>query len=289
MGSVLIKTNHSTKITYLKEVNMFGRHWTSDFQFQDDSRVPMIWLEIRWYNSQWCWRVLNRIDATTGNGKFVSSTWRKFSKIIRLQKVVSIELVSNSPPQTLLEDIESKKILPLIDFDLLRRTKKGDVTFEGVIYQNMDLITINKKVYKLWIPSLNLIDTDGGYLDIGSKDCVLDIDFKILRATLTVASNSIVLEGESVRVLTTYAISKLNGDSWLSTEDAFKQWITLGGKSDSEQSRMAWERNKIRGKLVEQKVENAGKLFYRRREGVDWLHSLTLSKDNIYIENFHSE
>jgi hypothetical protein len=74
---------------------------------------------------------LNKEDVTTGNGKLLKLKWRKFRKIIRLQDLLSIELLSFSPPIRLIEDMISEKLMPLSDFTMFHRKRKGTSLLRG--------------------------------------------------------------------------------------------------------------------------------------------------------------
>ena len=109
---------------------------------------------------------------------------------------------------------------------------------------------------------------------IDVNDGILKIDLDALTAVFDFGSRQYRLSGEAARSLTVYAMARNSDSMWLSTEEAFLDWINLGGSDGSPSDRINWERNKIIGKLSKQGIFPLANLFQRRRRGNSWEHQL---------------
>ena len=100
----------------LPEICQVGRHWTCYGKFAS-RRVPNFWVEIRWHNKQWRYRILNLRDLTRGPGGInTDEGWRTFpNKWQRPPRVsigeLSFELVDGSPPHTFIQNIQTREVL----------------------------------------------------------------------------------------------------------------------------------------------------------------------------------
>ena len=281
MGILLVKTAFKTTKVQLKNHNILGRHSSSDVYLGKNAGIPLFWLEIRWIENQWCWRALNQIDQTIGSGTIVQNDWRSFKKTLRFQQIIHLELLDSSEPEILIEDVISKEKFPLSNFPAVSE-EDGYIRFNGKPLLHEEHFYFNQRLYQLWLVEQSN-DTESQIFDLCSPHCFLDIDIDNLEASFTLEKLSITVSGECARILWVYAKAKKEGANWLSTEEAFTDWVLIGGNPKSDPERLSWERSRLRRILSEQKADNASKLFTRRKNGYEWQHSLVIPASNIQI------
>ena len=281
MGTLLVKTGFKTQKVFLKNHNVLGRHSSSDVFLGKQTVIPLFWLELRWLCGQWCWRVLNQVDQTMGSGKMIQNDWRVFKSTVRLERLISLEIIDDSAPEILIEDVINKCKFRLCDFPILQEVN-GQVFYEGKRLIHEEHFYFHQRLYQLWLADEN-IATENQIFDLCAPHCHLDIDLEHLEATFTLDKQSLKIVGECARILWVYASAKKDGNGWLSTEEAFIDWVAVGGNEQSDLERLSWERSRLRRLLSEQKAENAVKLFIRKKNGYQWLHSLVIPAENINI------
>ena len=280
MGKVLITQNRKVTMVLLKEINVFGRHPSSDFLFQKDKRLPNYWLEVRWFNEQWHWRALNKEDFTIGTGRSLKSKWKLFSKTIRLKDVVVLELITDDPPTALIENVQSKERYYPKDFDSISQ-EQGLLFFQNKSLHNGSFFREKNNLYQVWIPNNDESITIEEFIDILSESCTLDIELSTLKAIFTDGESTLSINGEGARILAVYANEVLAEEPWLFTFEAFESWRALGGQEKSTAERMSWERSKIVRQLMSLQVKNAQHLFIRKKKGYGWMHALNFPRHRI--------
>jgi hypothetical protein len=273
MGQILVNQMGRTTIIPLKEHTILGRSPKSDILIRL-SNVPSLWLEIRYIQGHWLWNVLNGDDNTMGAGPYTHNHWRRFSKKIRFNNQITLELIDDTAPQILIEDTD-KGFHQLNDFPLIEQVSTSKFKVANQILENGTAFIYDGTIYTIWIPGSvhNTEDSVPSEMDLG----ILSLNLDACKATFEFGPRKYLLTGESVRALATYALA-LQGDTpWLTTEEAFVDWVNLGGSNESPTERITWERNKIMGKLSKQGLFPLSNLFQRRRRGVAWEHRLDFS------------
>lgn len=284
MGSILIKTGLQTKRLFLLDSNGFGRSPELGLGQIKLRMLPLFWLEIRWMNGQWLWRALNGEDSTVGKGTVITMGWRQFIGSIKYDSFVEIELLQDTPPIILIENITQKKRSPIQEFNGLHVSDLGyHLEVDSPLLQNGEIFVLEGMPYRIWIPqyyvpsreSICAVSTDGYHLDLYAQS---------LKAVFSWPHHSVELVGEYVRVLILYALERKNSDEgWINTQEAYEVWLELGGNANSPIKRLSWERNKLRASLLENKVSQVDSLFERQRHGTQWSHRFTLNPENITI------
>ena len=286
MGKILLQEMGQTTIVPLKEHTILGRSPKSDILLRMQS-IPNLWLEIRYLNGDWVWNVLNGEGDTVGAGSYTVNHWRMFSKKIRFNNLISLELIDDSEPKTLIED-QHKRFLPLSRFPTIQQVSVRTFQLNEQLLTNGTAFVYDSKIYTLWVPGSTHATEENSVIDV--NDGLLKIDMDALLATFDFGSRQYTLTGEAARSLAVYARAhKEDTDtSWLTTEEAFLDWISLGGSEDSPSERINWERNKIMGKLSKQGSFPVVGLFQRRRRGSIWEHRLDFSGE-IQLVNLPSD
>lgn len=285
MGRLLIQHNANSTITHLQNSMIVGRDRSLKTTRINDTRVPSFWLEIRYINHEWCWRVLNG-EHTRGMGKMLKNGWRKLSGVIRLGQHISVELIDARPPQNLYYDAILNEAHPLEDLPELQINECG-LFLEGHDEALLDDMTV-------FVESLNrtvdicinqpVISTQDSILSF-NPHCFLSCNLSMLTIHLSDASQEILYQGEGARLLYAYMLAKLDGEGWMNSMDAFEQWKELGGNPDSEVTRIKWERNKLCNRLFEQGVMNVSNIFEKKRVGRQWLHRISLPRTQLEIKS----
>ena len=272
MGKLLVYEMGKSTIVPLKEHTILGRSPKSDILLNLPS-VPNRWMEIRYLNGGWLWNVLNGEGDTVGAGSYTQNNWRQFSKRIRFNTLISLELIDNTPPETLIED-QHKNFLPLSHFPQVTSVSKLNFQLGDQILTNGTTFIYHNQIYTLWVPGASYPTEEDSIIDV--SDGILKIDFDALTAVFEFGSRHYILSGEAARSLAVYAVASKGSSPWLTTEEAFLDWVSLGGSDESPSDRINWERNKIIGKLSKQGTFPLEKLFLRRRSGSSWEHKLNV-------------
>lgn len=281
MGCLLINEQGRTRQCLLKQSNMFGRHHDSSFIFGQNNKLPLYWLEVRWLKDSWYWRTLNKADQTIGTGQQYKDGWKKFSKTIRLQNMISLELISNEKPSPLIENITTKEKWNLVACNIPIQIQKGLYFWEDKELKNSSLFHHEGNSYRFWNSNEEYVGTQNDTIDLLSPACYLDIDSTQNKATFTDGLQEITIYGESVRLLYIYAMAAQDEDPWISTSEAYETWLAHGGNEQSSVERISWERNKLCQYLEQQNIVHARKLFERKKHGKEWLHRLSILPQNI--------
>ncbi len=270
MGQLLIHSLGQTQLVSLKEHTLIGRSPKCDVLI-NLSPVPNIWLELRYLNGEWIWNVLNGESDTIGSGGYTYRQWRKYIKPIRFQNLIKIELINQDAPTPLLEDA-NKRFHRLEEFPDIIQSVRGTFSLNGTHLPIGKPFIHQENIYTLWVPGTSHITEDTNTVSISDGSLWFDLDG--LSATFDFGVVKFTAHGEAARVLHVYALAKQSDDPWLNTEDAFLDWVSLGGNADSPTDRINWERNKILGKLNKQGAFPLVDLFKRRKKGSTWTHCL---------------
>ena len=283
MGSILIKEKGRIRQCLLKQSNIFGRHQHSDFRFAPNPKLPLYWLEVRWIKDYWYWRVLNKEDITIGTGKHLHAQWKSFSKIIRLHNEISLELISDDKPHTLIENIETKEKWSIEEFKVSIEKKHGVYQWNQKQLKNASLFHHEEEYYRFWDACAQHSLTQEGLINILSSKCYLDINLSENTAIFTEGNQTLSISGEAVKILYIYASTIQDQNPWVSTQEAYETWLSHGGNPQSTMDRISWERNKLCKKLEKENVRNSRKLFVRKKEGKEWAHKLRLHPQNVTV------
>ncbi|MEC7987614.1 MAG: hypothetical protein VX278_20775 [Myxococcota bacterium] len=285
MGTVLLSQGNKRRRLILSSSNLIGRHWRCELSISNE-RLPLYWIEIRWLESHWAWRVLWGSDFTRGTGAVLQRGWRKWSSgRIYFHDILHLELSDPSPPTLLFEELRTKKRFTLMDLEgRVLYTQHGVQTlYSEQVYQDGEILTVGENIYRVHLP-VRWSPSKRAELDLGDAELALDIDVETLEAVFTVKNVECKLMGEPVRMLYVYARHrKEDPDGWLSSENAFRLWVEFGGTTTSPIERLNWERAKVRNMLAMNSAINTEQIFERTRKKRKWLIRMRIKSQNINI------
>lgn len=287
--SILLHTYKGQRARFLlSSSNLVGRHWRCDLSF-DAEIVPLYWLEIRWWDSFWAWRVLSAQDQTKGTGMLLHNNWRKWKqgKTITLGGDLVLELSSGEAPVLLLENTKTKARRTIDDMNGLVEYAHNGVCLaseeEEKVYTDGEMIIVQDEIFQVHVPQSWSTSRDSE-MDIVHEDLLLDIDIASLKATFTQGNHDCTIHGEPVRLLCVYAqFKKDHPEQFFCSEEIFAEWVSLGGTSTSPLERLNWERAKIKNKLSTKKAKNIEKLFTRKKSKKKWVFQLVIPEENITL------
>lgn len=264
MGRVLIRFAEQVFRLPLNSSTLIGRGDRCDGVLLS-SGVPLYWVEFRWRQQSWWWRALAATERTRGPGSLDSEGWRPITQrrgrgqSISLEGLGKVELVDDSPPGLIVEDVVTRE-----------RLEEPEATEllgpEGAV-AGQQLVERYGRLWRVHRPG-KLPDTATTGMDL--QESFLDIYRDNLRATFTFGSREVVLEGESVRVLMVFAEVRMAGGpegGWLTAVDAYDAWVSSGGNPKSGVDRLAWERGKLRTELRKRGLVAVEALFEKRGSG----------------------
>ena len=274
MGTLLITDQTGPKTVPLSSSTLVGRHFVCSSPI-DDPAVPLYWLEIRWTGDIWVWRTLSGSSRTRGAGAVLEQEWREFKwsngrggRIVWDERC-TVELVDPTPPQLTArwvntqEWIDADELLTYIEF-----TQDG---FHAVYSQSGEplkdghILSTPHGPLQVYLPTAPR-RTDASSLSIANEHLTLDVNLSELKATFTSGRKEVCATGECVRVLAAYAYARTEqrqeDSGWLLRSEAHKRWVHLGGKAESPEARIAWERGKLRTQLSKQAVSDVSRLFH---------------------------
>ena len=277
MGRALLKTESGLQRVPLSTSALFGRHRACAGILQT-SGAPLYWIELRWRGTGWWWRNLGASDRTRGPGTVDAAGWRPICQVrgrgqrIHLSGVGYVELVDDSSPELLLEDLTSGRRIEKQDTrDWLTLDATGCARLTGSptapALQDLDVFVSQDRVFRIHIPQA-IARTSIDMVDI--REATLDIDPSTLRAMFTDGGTEVVVTGVCVLVLLLFAQARAHDhatEGWLGVQEAFERWGDVGGKRDSPPERLAWERGKLRAQLNEAGATGTEFLFETRRIG----------------------
>jgi hypothetical protein len=278
MGRIRIESAGEIWEQPLSTSTILGRHWSCDAQIRD-RRVPMRWLELRWLQGIWAWRVNDNAHDTRGTGKVLDQGWRALAISegeggrVTCADVAQIQLIDAAPPAVFARDLASGAFLT--DGELHEHFEvHGDEVFpigaaEGPARPLMDgaVSIIRGRSLRIHIPS-DPPATERMLINIVHHQVTLDIWPEELRAQFTLGREVVAASGECVRVLTIYAQARLDqgaNEGWLSTDRAYTTWIQAGGNPESARERIGWEKGKLRTRLAQSGAVQVARLFEGRR------------------------
>jgi hypothetical protein len=245
-----------------------------------DLAVPSYWLELRWAEGSWRWRALAGGERTRGVGMLAEDGWRTLPltsparpQRLRLDDVLSVELLEGGPPEAFLLDLQSaevcagEELLRIVevrpDGALLPFSAEGDPSAR---LQDGDVLVWEGRPWQVHL-SEGPEPTARVRIDLARPGVSVDVDPEALRATFHQGEVDLPVEGEHVRVLLAYALARkaASEGGWLSAEDAWSAWRTLGGNPQSPVDRLGWDRGRCRAHLARAGVGNVQLLFESRR------------------------
>ncbi len=287
MGILLMTFGSKKRRLLLSSSNLIGRHWRCDTSVFD-KRVPLYWVEIRWFDSYWAWRPLSSVEQTRGSGARMENGWRKWNKgKISLGDSVSLELTDDAPPTICFENLETKERKTILDMNGRVQVRNNLIFYcddEYVLpHEDGSVIEVEGVSYRVHIPT-QWISSNHIELDIAHHKVHLDIEMESLKATFTQGKVDCQIYGEPVRLLCAYAqLKQKDSEKFFSSEEIFEQWCVLGGTNTSPLERMNWERAKIKNLLSVKQVSNVEHLFLRKKDKRKWLFRLGIHAGNISI------
>jgi len=267
----------------LLAVTTVGRHWSNTVMVAD-SRTPMTWLEIRWTGSAWIWRGSGSVE-TRGAGRIMPNGWREFSPTgssssksarVHCGDAGTVDLIDPSPPQLVLEDLETRSFLEGATVeDLVEWRPDGVVPVDWQENWRRTLVdgevaVIRDRPLRVHLPA-KVLETLQCELDLRQPNIEVDIHIPTLTATFTAGTRALSVSGEPVRALIPYALRRLDDHAidggWLTRQEAFDLWVTLGGNQTSQAARLGWEHGRLRTALVKAGAAHVQSLFEHTRSG----------------------
>lgn len=271
----------------LSSSNLIGRHWRCDTSIFD-KRVPLYWVEVRWFDTHWGWRPLSSNEQTRGSGARMENGWRKWNKgKISLGESVFLELTDISPPTICFENLETKDRKTLLDMDGRVVVRNKAIFYcdddQSTPHEDGSVVKVLGVSYRVHIPK-KWASSTYVELDISHHKVHLDLDVESLKATFTQGKVDCQIYGEPIRLLCAYAqLRKKDSERFFSSEEIFDEWCGLGGTKTSPIERMNWERAKIKNMLSVKRVSNVEHLFLRKKDKRKWLFRLGIHAENISI------
>ena len=268
-----------THTLVLLESNMLGRSVSLGACRINFQKLPEFWLEIRYFHNRWHWRALEGQDKTKGAGAFVEPNWRQFTSSIKYANALTINLLSNHPPQPLWENLKTHQRQLLVDLIGCQQDEQGFhlETEAGLqLLQNGDTLTHHDQPISIWIPQ-DIQPTLDDFLSLASVKHI-DIELSSLQMTFTGhKSQSVPFQGEGTRLLAAYVLaSREKSDGWVSNDDVYPHWLEIGGNSESKVDRISWERNKLCSALFNAGLAGTQNMFDRIRRGQTWYMHLNI-------------
>lgn len=253
--------------------------------------MPLHWLELRWFGRKWCWRALGAVDRTVGAGTADAEGWRPFARgvarpRVRLDGLGWVELVDPSEPSMLLHDLRSGDRLEAEDVhEYVEVCDDGIRPLDALELAPLldgQVFTVGDRVLRMLLADTPRHTSATG-IDLRDAACQLDVGDG--EAVFTVGTDSRTLWGESARVLRVYASARIHsGEGWLAPIDAYAEWVAVGGHPESPAERVAWERGKVRSRLVLAGAGGVPELFESKREGMTILVRLSLPPGRITVD-----
>jgi hypothetical protein len=299
MGVVLLRQKNSERRVPLSSSFRVGRHWSCDICLADRS-LPLYWVELRWREKEWVWRVLAAEARTKPQLPNQNKAWSLLSEdkgSVRIECLggdfVELVLLSAAPPELIIEDLQSgeRHVGETLE-GLVERHPNGKVWALGqeppihLPLQDGEVFSLHKNIYRAHVPS-EIGSTVDLVFDVSAPDVFLSINIANLSATFSLDNSERILHGEPVRTLIVYAKARREEDElaggWLTIEDAYEGWLQLGGRRESKPERIAWERGKLRAMLAAQGVLGVETLFEVRKTRSLWENRLHIHPKNILL------
>lgn len=295
MGTLLITDNDGRHLVPLSSSALIGRHFHCSCPINDPA-IHLYWLEIRWFGQMWVWRVLAGANRTRGSGVVLEEGWRELrwvrgrgSRIVWDERCV-VELVEPGPPELCgrfpktnrwIHGEEMEKHVEAFEDGLRAVTDPSQEPLHSG-----DFIHTPEGLLQIYLPAPPK-QTDVSLLSVTHPELKLDIDLTALNGVFTVGQKEARVAGECVRVLAAYAMARQkpndDRDGWITRGYAHQMWIKLGGKADSPEARVAWERGKLRTQLAKQRVQDLPKLFGMKDHRGRKLVRLEISPERIFV------
>lgn len=273
--TLLLRTPTGARAVPLTASTLVGRHWASVARVEDP-RVPLLWLELRWFGTRWGWRALGAGDRTRGKGAALTDGWRHLAadSPVRLDDVVSVELVAESAPVPMLVDPDTGALAPpevlerlveVRDARMIPLAAEGDTS--RVFPDGALLVDEAKRPWRVCLPDAPA-PTEQARLHLARPyDLFLDEDSA--RVTFMQGDASVVVTGECARVLAVFVEAHradVPRGGWLTPAEAWDAWVVRGGNPASPVARLSWERAKLRQALARQGVSGLETLFQVERD-----------------------
>lgn len=297
MGALKLTDGSATRVIPISEVCLVGRHWSCHARFFSSS-VPQFWFEVRWLGQNWGWRPLNRVDETRGSGSVDKNGWRIINSLSRRVARITIdegivaELTDTTPPQAFAMNVENNEFVSgdaledlyeCVDDRFYRFGWEhgADASYE---LKDGDLVSSGTSLYRLFFPVLGA-PTLVAQLHLIIDECSLRISVSELWASFESDESSVRVTGECVRVLAAYALVRRDESytdgGWLTAPESHKQWLKLGGNTNSGIERLGFERGKLRSQLRKAGVLDVKDLFERKTSGYRTMLRLSTRADQI--------
>ena len=293
MGIVQVETPSGVHEIPLTEVNLVGRHPACGIVL-NSSRVPMFWVEVRWSGTRWTWRTLAGEERTRGPGAVSPDGWRPFANGTGRTGIrvgdVCLRLIEDRAPEPVVEWLDTAERDLASDFDGLHIVDVHTIEVdsgEPVTIPSGGTTVLDGRPVRIWVPS-GWLNTESPYLSLASETLELDFGWEACEVTLTDHTTSLTLKSEDVRLLRVYAQARLAAGKaadagYLTTEEAFRAWVELGGNPQSEPERLSWMRNRLRIQLDQHGVGAPDGLFERRRMGPTWQHRVSIPGERLQL------
>ncbi len=279
MAGLSVQRGDTTRIVPLAGSSLVGRGPACIVRI-DDSAVPTHWLELRWVEGSWRWRIFAAAARTRGVGMLHDEGWRGLPvttegrpQRIRLDDVASVALVEGGPPTHFALDLTSSatlegdalcEIVEVRDDGVLPLDAEGDTAralADGAVVGH------GGRTWRLHLagaPDATRVVR----MDLARPGVTVEIDPERLRATFYQGEVDVSVNGEHVRALATYALARREDvfcGGWLSPEAAWEKWRGLGGNPASSVARLGWDRGRCRAHLTRVGVAGVEHLFETRR------------------------
>lgn len=296
MGRIAVLIGEQRVECLLRASFVIGRHWSCDLQL-DHKRMPLRWIEIRWDGTSWRWRALSDADETRGRGPVELGEWRRLGDgdadraQIALGSAFRVHLLDPSPPSSHLVNVKTGEIIDAHLDDWLEWVDERpfalgwDSEMEPEALQDGATMVRDGQVWRLHLAIVS-VPTERGAFDLSRPALRLDLGFNPIRATFTLGSKQLILEGNGARLVAAYAQvrrASTSSDPWFGPSEVYAEWCALGGTGDV--ARIGWERGKVRTRLRTAGATGCKQLFQRHFEGREVKMRLVIPPENVCFED----
>ena len=276
--TLLLRAPGLVRALPLAASTLVGRHPAAHVRVEGP-RIPLLWLEIRWHGSVWGWRAVGALDRTRGTGAALPDGWRTFAAgaRLRLEDVLSVELVTDSAPIAMLVDPDTSELAPPDVLERLVEMREGrliPVAAEGdttAALADGEILADPARErrapgrvagWRICLPDAPP-PTVQARIDL-ARPYTLAFDDGDTHVTLLQGDASASVRGECARVLAVFVAARrddLPTGGWLTPLAAWDAWVARGGNPESPVARLSWERAKLRQQLAKQGVAGLDGLF----------------------------
>lgn len=267
----------------LAAVTMLGRHASCTWPLADP-RMPLFWVELRWWSAGWCWRQLGgEVRGVPRHAACIPPDWFLLHAGDHLTGAgVRLTLVDDTAPAPFAVDVAGGACIQEPELDklvLMESDGPWPLGWERAPesrgpLEDGSIFTANGCAYRYHAGSPPP-RTRGGLLDLGRRTCRLDLDLDERGPSLRAWDGpaEVVLRGAFLWALLPYMEARVEDvpfGGWLELEHAYSRWREVVEGAASAPDRIGQDRSRSARALEQAGVAGARDLFERRRVRRAW-------------------